>query len=217
MESYQKRKRLLEERYGKRIQVKSFNGEVSKKTQNNKYVEQIADITYTEGLNIAYGTKDGLYQHHNELFIAGTKDFPIDHIDVLKLQIDDILNKTKRGRDADAYYRSRHGIDTVIRRAFLGRSSCFKFRKQYQKEGDNPYGIIQSKTFGAPVVSGNLGSSFGKLGKTIVKDCIFDLSVAGGVAIGASADSAIGFSYGGLLIGLGADVGKKLQLIWVID
>jgi len=25
--------------------------------------------------------------------------------------------------------------------------------KQYKKEGNNPYGIIQSKTFGAPVIS----------------------------------------------------------------
>ena len=25
-----------------------------------------------------------------------------------------LLNKTKRGRDADAYYRSRHETDTVI-------------------------------------------------------------------------------------------------------
>ena len=61
----------------------------------------------------AYGTRDGLYQHDNKLFVAGTKDFPQDHID-LKLPFGDALNKTKRGRDADAYYRSHHGIDTVI-------------------------------------------------------------------------------------------------------
>ena len=79
-----------------------------------------------------------------------------------------------------------------------------------KQEGNNPYGMIQSKTFGAPVVSGNLGSSFGKLGKTIVKDCILDLGVAGGVSIGAPADSATGFSDGGVLIGLGAGIGKKV-------
>ena len=59
----------------------------------------------------AYDTKDGLYQHYNKPFIAGTKDFPVDHIDDLKLPFDDTLNKTKRGRDADAYYRSHHEID----------------------------------------------------------------------------------------------------------
>ena len=38
----------------------------------------------------------------------------MDHIDDLKLPFDDTLNKTKRGRDADAYYGSHHEIDTVI-------------------------------------------------------------------------------------------------------
>ena len=51
--------------------------------------------------------------------------------------------------------------------------------------------MVQSRTFGAPVVSGDIGSSFDKFGTTIVKDCILDLGVAGGVAIGASADSVI--------------------------
>ena len=54
------------------------------------------------------------YINTNKLFIAGTKDFPQDHIDDLKLPFDDTLNKTKRGRDADMYYRSHHEIDTVI-------------------------------------------------------------------------------------------------------
>ena len=74
----------------------------------------MAGITDEEGLKLAYETKDELYQHCNELFIAGTKDFPTDHTDDLKLPFDDTLNKTHRGRTADAYYRSRHEIDTVI-------------------------------------------------------------------------------------------------------
>ena len=45
----------------------------------------------------------------------------------------------------------------------------------------------------------------------MVKDSILDLGVAGGVAIGASADSAIGFSDGGVLTGLGAGIGKKIS------
>ena len=74
----------------------------------------------------------------------------------------------------------------------------------------NPYGIVQSKTFGSPTVSGNLVSSLGDFGKSIVKNSILDLGVAGGVAIGASADSAIGFADGGLLTGMGADIVKKV-------
>ena len=60
-------------------------------------------------------------------FIAGTKDFPQDHIDDLKLPFDDTLNKTKRGRDADAYYRSHHEVDSVMGHSLGGHSGgqCF--------------------------------------------------------------------------------------------
>ena len=51
-------------------------------------------ISDDEGLRLAYETKDGVYQHYNKLYIAGTKDFPIDHIDVLRLSFGDTLNKT---------------------------------------------------------------------------------------------------------------------------
>ena len=97
MESYQTRKRLLEEEYGKLIHVKLFNHKVNK-NRNDKYVEQIADITDGEGLKLAYETKGGLYQHYNKLLIAGTKDWPGDAIDDFKLQFDDTLNNTKRSR-----------------------------------------------------------------------------------------------------------------------
>ena len=43
----------------------------------------------------------------------------------------------------------------------------------------------------------------------MVKNEIVGAGVAGGLAIGTSADAAIGFSDGGLLSGLGAEVGKK--------
>ena len=77
----------------------------------------------------AYETRDELYQHYNKLFIAGTKDFPQDHIDYLKLSFDDTLNKAKRGRDADAYYRSHHEIDTVIGHS-LGGAIALSSEKQ---------------------------------------------------------------------------------------
>ena len=56
-----------------------------------------------------------------------------------------------------------------------------------------------------------MGSSLCKVGKPIVKNSILDLGVAGGLAIGASADSAIGFADGGLLAGMGADIGEKIS------
>ena len=211
MESYHKRKKKLEEKYGKLINVRPYNDElVNNKIASDKqqkYIKEIQDISDEEGLKRAYEAKDGLYQHYNKLFIAGTKDFPQDHIDDLKLPFDDTLNKTKRGRDADAYYRSHHEIDTVIGHS-LGGAVALSLEKAYKKQGDNPYGIIQSKTFGAPTVSGKISNP---LFKNIVKDEIIGAGVSGGLAIGASADSAIGFSDGGLLTGLGADIGKKVS------
>ena len=60
MESYHKRKRLLEEKYGKLINVNPYNddnGIVDDKQQ--KFVKQLQDITDEEGLKRAYDTKDG--------------------------------------------------------------------------------------------------------------------------------------------------------------
>ena len=52
--------------------------------------------------------------------------------------------------------------------------------------------------------------------KNIVKNEIVGVGAASGLAIGASADSASGFSDGGLLSGLGAGIGKKCHLILLI-
>ena len=157
MESYHKRKKLLEEKYGKLIVVKPFNDIVDKNPivshRQQKLLKQLQDISDEEGLKRAYDTQDGLYQHYNKLFIAGTKD-PIDMVDDLKLPFNDTLNKTTRGRTADAYYRSHHEIDTVVGHS-LGGSVSLALEQKYKKEGNNPYGILQSKTFGAPVISGN--------------------------------------------------------------
>ena len=154
MDSYHKRKRLLEEKYGKLIIVKPPNDErvVIASHRQQKLLKKLQDISDEEGLKLAYDAKNGLYQHYNKLFIAGTRDFPGDHIDDLKLPFDDTLNKTKRGRDADAYYRSHHEVDTVIGHS-LGGAVALSLENQYKKQGNNPYGIIQSKTFGSPTVS----------------------------------------------------------------
>ena len=82
-------------------------------------------------MKLAYETNGGLYQYYNKLLIAGTKDFPIDHLDDLKLPCGDTLNRTERGRDADAYHRSHHGIDTVIGHS-LGGAVALSLEKQYK-------------------------------------------------------------------------------------
>ena len=145
MESYRKRKKMLEEKYGKLLTLKPFNDDVGiVNNKQQKFVKQLQDITDEEGLKIAYETKDCSHQHYNKIFIAGTKDFPQDHMDDLKLPFDDTLDKTKRCRDADASYRSHHEIDTVIGHS-LGGAVSLALEKQYKKQGDNPHGIIQSK------------------------------------------------------------------------
>ena len=58
-----------------------MNDEVLKTSKNETYLKQVGDITDEEGLKLAYETKDGLYQHYHTMFVAGTKDFPTDHID----------------------------------------------------------------------------------------------------------------------------------------
>ena len=125
----------------------------------------------------------------------------------LKLPYENTLNNTTRGRTTDAYYRSHHGIDTVIGHS-LGSAVAFPLEKQYKQQDGNPYGIIQSKSFGGPTVPGNISNP---LLKNLVKDEIVTAGAAGGLSIGASADSAIGFSDGGLLTGLGTDIGKKVS------
>ena len=134
---------MLEEKYGKLIILKPFNDDIGiADNKQQKFVKQLQDITDEEGLKRAYDTKDRLYQHYNKLFIAGTKDWPGDAIDDLKLPFDDTSNKTTRGRDADKYYRPHHEIDTVIGHS-LGGAVALSLEQQYKKEGNNPYGIIQ--------------------------------------------------------------------------
>ena len=85
MESYHKRKKLLEEKYGKLITLKPYNNDVGiADNRHQEFVKQLQDIPDEEGLKRAHETRDGLHQHYNELFLAGTKDFPQDHIDDLK-------------------------------------------------------------------------------------------------------------------------------------
>ena len=67
MESYHKRKKLLEEKYGKLINVRPYNDELANNKiasgRQQKNVKLLQDITDEEGLKRAYETRDGLYQH----------------------------------------------------------------------------------------------------------------------------------------------------------
>ena len=79
MESYHRRKKELQETYGKLITLRApatrrpFNDDgIGKNTiashQQQKIVKQLRDISDEEGLKRAYDTNGGLYQHYNKLF-----------------------------------------------------------------------------------------------------------------------------------------------------
>ena len=152
-----------------------------------------------EGLKRAYDSPNRYYHHRNKLFIAGTKDFPQDHIDGMKLPWENTLNLTKRGRDVEAYYRNHMTeIDTVIGHS-LGGSVALSLEEKYRhdKIGIPNVGIKQVKTFGAPVVAANLGGN-----NPIVKDLVVrgttNLGGEIGGAVGAGVDSLTGFTDQGL-------------------
>ena len=168
-----------------------------------------------EGLKRAYNSPNRYYHHRNKLFVAGTKDFPQDHIEDMTLPWENTLNLTKRGRDVEAYYRNHMTeIDTIIGHS-LGGSVALSLEEKYRhdKIGIPGVGIKQVKTFGAPVVAANIGG-----GNPVVKELVVrgttNLGAQIGGSVGAGVDSLTGFTDEGLftagLSSEGGKLGKKL-------
>jgi hypothetical protein len=126
MESYRQRKKLQEDKYGKLINVQSIPDLEDDPPQTPP------DISDEDGLTKAYAATNGLHQHYNKLFIAGTRDFPRDHWDDLKIPFHQTLNG-KRGRDAEAYYKAHHEVDTVIGHS-LGGAIALNLQSRYAKK-----------------------------------------------------------------------------------
>jgi hypothetical protein len=168
-----------------------------------------------EGLKLAYDSPNRFYHHRNKLFVAGTKDFPQDHLDDLKLPFEDTLNLTKRGRDVEAYYRNHmREIDTVIGDS-LGGSVSLALEDKYRHDKiDIPgVGIKQVKTFNAPVVAANLGGHNQQIKDLIVSNSQNLGAVVGG-AVGSGLDSLTDFRDGGFFTAnaskAGGELGKKI-------
>ena len=137
MESYRKRKREKEEKYGKLINVPPGGARPT------------PDISDEDGLTKAYAATNGLHQHYNKLFIAGTRDFPRDYWDDLNILFGKTLDG-KRGHDAEAHYQEhKNQIDTVVGHS-LGGAIALNLEQKY---GQQSGGIIQSKTFGSATAS----------------------------------------------------------------
>jgi len=144
MESYKKRKKLQQIKYGKLLHTQIIP------TLKPDLVEP-QDISDEDGMTKAYSSKNGLYHHHNKLFIAGTKSLQ-DAWDDLKIPFGKTMDGV-RADNANAYYlANQSSIDTVIGHS-LGGAIALNLEQKYGKSGDNPYGIIQSKTYGSATAS----------------------------------------------------------------
>ena len=103
-EDYSKRKRFREQSpflatrkniYNQRVDnnvAKQFN-----KIHGNeiKPISHQTHMSDEEGLKKAYDSPNRYYQHRNKLFVAGSKDFPQDHLDDLTLPHGNNLNFNK--------------------------------------------------------------------------------------------------------------------------
>ena len=133
MESYQKRTafriNIWTTNIGNYLMAKFERQAIMTNMLNKLLILQMRKVRKTHNKQ----NMDYVYQHYNKLFIAGTRDFPQDHIDDSTLPFDDTLNKTKRGRGADMYYRSHHEIYIVIGHS-LGGSVALALGRQYNNK-----------------------------------------------------------------------------------
>ena len=107
----------------------------------NKLDNKIMDKV---GLKRAYETKSGLYQHGNNLYIAGTRDFR-DVIDDSKLPFDKGARNSKRYEEVKQYLDEHPEINNLIGHSLGGAVAL-----QGNKDNPNKYNIV---TYGSPAVN----------------------------------------------------------------
>lgn len=107
----------------------------------NKLDNKIMDKV---GLQRAYDTQSGLYQHGNNLYIAGTRDFR-DVMDDLKLPFDKGAKNSKRYDDVKKYLDEHPEINNLIGHSLGGAVAL-----QGNKDNPNKYNIV---TYGSPAVN----------------------------------------------------------------
>ena len=123
---------------------------------NDEVREELAGTeTYladTQGLRLAYESRDRIYRNGSILYIAGTKD-PIDFYDDLKLPFYQTRN-TKRYKDVDKFIqddaieidgKKHYGVTDIISHS-LGSA--------VGQQINNDYGsMFRSRSYGSPFVS----------------------------------------------------------------
>ena len=96
------------------------------------------------GLEQAYKTDKGIYQHGKNLYIAGTKSFG-DVIDDLKLPFDKGAKNAQRYTDVKEYLKDHPEVENVIGHSLGGATSL-----QLNKDSPNKYHIL---TYGSPAIN----------------------------------------------------------------
>jgi hypothetical protein len=114
---------------------KYATGLIPRSDRNNKLQDKI-------GLQRAYDTREGLYQHGGNLYIAGTKSFG-DVIDDLKMPFDQGAKNSQRYSDLKKYIAQHPEIKKNIIGHSLGGATALQYNK------DNP-DTVQIVTYGTP-------------------------------------------------------------------
>jgi hypothetical protein len=108
-------------------------------------------MTDVEGLDRAYARDNGQYIRNTTMFVRGTKDFPQDHWDDLKIPFN-LTAESLRYRNADKALKNNELLNpeqttTSLVGHSLGGSVVLEMQKQY------PDRTFKTTTYGAPVKS----------------------------------------------------------------
>jgi hypothetical protein len=119
-------------------------------TKNSEAIRLNA-LTDTEGLHRAYARDNGIYIRNNTMFVSGTKDFPQDHWDDLKIPLHR-TNETLRYINADKALKNNELLNpdqkiTALVGHSLGGAVITEMQKQY------PDRTFKTTTYGAPLKS----------------------------------------------------------------
>jgi hypothetical protein len=136
-----------EKHIGSQYQTEQINNK-QPITKNSEAIRLNA-MTDVEGLDRAYARDNGIYIRNNTMFVSGTKDFPQDHWDDLKIPFN-LTAESLRYRNADKALKNNELLNpdqkiTSLVGHSLGGAVILEMQKQY------PDRTVKTTTYGAPV------------------------------------------------------------------
>jgi hypothetical protein len=140
----------IDEKYiGSQYQTQQINNK-EPITKNSEAIRLNA-LTDVEGLHRAYARDNGIYIRNTTMFVSGTKDFPQDHWDDLKIPFHE-TSKTLRYINADKALKNNELLNpdqkiTSLVGHSLGGAVITEMQNQY------PDRTFKTTTYGAPLKS----------------------------------------------------------------